>query len=254
MTQIIHKTSDISSSVKLGKNISIGPFCHIDGNIEINDDTEIISNTCIYGNVKLGTGNKIYPFTNIGCDPQDLKFEGEDSYLEIGNNNTIRENVTISKGTKGDNLITKIGNSNLFMTGTHVAHDCLIGNKNIFANQATLAGHVKICDNVIIGGLSAVQQFITIGSYSMIGGMSGVDKNIMPASLVIGNRAKLRGLNLVGLRRANFSNEEIRKIEHLHNDINFINKLRSDKSNNKIIDLFDNYLKLQNNKIGTIKK
>jgi len=102
--------------------------------------------------------------------------------------------------------------------------------------------------------LSAVQQFITIGSYSMIGGMSGVDKNIMPASLVIGNRAKLRGLNLVGLRRANFSNEEIRKIEHLHNDINFINKLRSDKSNNKIIDLFDNYLKLQNNKIGTIKK
>ena len=114
MTQIIHKTSDISSSVKLGKNISIGPFCHIDGNIEINDDTEIISNTCIYGNVKLGTGNKIYPFTNIGCDPQDLKFEGEDSYLEIGNNNTIRENVTISKGTKGDNLITKIGNSNLF--------------------------------------------------------------------------------------------------------------------------------------------
>ena len=254
MTQIIHKTSDISSSVKLGKNISIGPFCHIDGNIEINDDTEIISNTCIYGNVKLGTGNKIYPFTNIGCDPQDLKFEGEDSYLEIGNNNTIRENVTISKGTKGDNLITKIGNSNLFMTGTHVAHDCLIGNKNIFANQATLAGHVKICDNVIIGGLSAVQQFITIGSYSMIGGMSGVDKNIMPASLVIGNRAKLRGLNLVGLRRANFSNEEIRKIEHLHNDINFINKLRSDKLNNKIIDLFDNYLKLQNNKIGTIKK
>ena len=254
MPQIIHKTSDISSSVKLGKNISIGPFCHIDGNIEINDDTEIISNTCIYGNVKLGTGNKIYPFTNIGCDPQDLKFEGEDSYLEIGNNNTIRENVTISKGTKGDNLITKIGDSNLFMTGTHVAHDCLIGNKNIFANQATLAGHVKICDNVIIGGLSAVQQFITIGSYSMIGGMSGVDKNIMPASLVIGNRAKLRGLNLVGLRRANFSNEEIRKIEHLHNDINFINKLRSDKSNNKIIDLFDNYLKLQNNKIGTIKK
>ncbi|MDC0862104.1 acyl-ACP--UDP-N-acetylglucosamine O-acyltransferase, partial [Alphaproteobacteria bacterium] len=236
MTQIIHKSSDISSSVKLGKNVLIGPFCHIDGNIEISDNTQIISNSCIYGNVKIGSGNKIYPFTNIGCDPQDLKFEGEDSYLTIGNNNIIRENVTISKGTKGDNLITTIGSSNLFMTGTHVAHDCVIGNQNIFANQATLAGHVKIIDNVIIGGLSAVQQFITIGSYSMIGGMSGVDKNIMPASLVLGNRAKLRGLNLVGLRRADFSNEEIRKIKHLQKDINFINELRDDKSNKKIVD------------------
>ena len=205
MPPLIHKSSEVSTYVKIGKNVSIGPFCFIDGNIDIGDNTEILSHSCIFGNVKIGKENKIYPFTNIGCDPQDLKFECEDSHLIIGDNNIIRENVTISKGTKGDNMITKIGNSNLLMNGTHIAHDCQIGNKNIFATNAAIAGHVKIINNVIIGGQSAVQQFITIGSYSMIGGMTGVDKNILPASLVLGNRAKLRGLNLVGLRRAEFS-------------------------------------------------
>lgn len=250
----INSSSQISNNVDLGENIKIGPFCHLDGNIKIGDNTELKSNVCIYGNVNIGTNNKIYPFSNIGCDPQDLKFDGEDSSLEIGNNNIIRENVTISKGTKGDNLITKIGDSNLFMTGTHVAHDCIIGDNNIFANQATLAGHVKIIDNIIIGGLSAIQQFITIGSFSMIGGMSGVDKNIMPASLVIGNRAKLRGLNLVGLRRSDFNNKEIRIIEDIHKDIKILKELKLSKTNNKIVEIFDNYLKLQNKKIGTIRK
>jgi len=254
MPQLIHKSSEVSTSVKIGKNVSIGPFCFIDGNIEIDDNTQIVSHSCIFGNVKIGKENKIYPFTNIGCDPQDLKFEGEDSHLLIGDNNIIRENVTISKGTKGDNMITKIGNSNLLMNGTHIAHDCQIGNKNVLATNAAIAGHVKIIDNVIIGGQSAVQQFITIGSYSMIGGVTGVDRNILPASLVLGNRAKLRGLNLVGLRRAKFSKEEIKKIEILHNNINLISSLRNNKLNDKVIDIFDNYLKLQNEKIGTIKE
>ena len=254
MPQLIHKSSEVSTSVKIGKNVSIGPFCYIDGNIEIDDNTEIVSHCCIFGNVKLGKANKIFPFANIGCDPQDLKFKGEDSHLIIGNNNTIRENVTISKGTKGDNMITKIGNSNLFMNGTHIAHDCQIGNKNIFATNAAIAGHVKIIDNVIIGGQSAVQQFVTIGSYSMVGGMTGVDKNILPASLVLGNRAKLRGLNLVGLRRAEFTKEEIKKIEILHKDIELISGLRNDNSNDRVMDIFDNYLKSQNEKIGTVKQ
>ena len=151
-------------------------------------------------------------------------------------------------------MITKIGNSNLLMNGTHIAHDCQIGNKNIFATNAAIAGHVKIIDNVIIGGQSAVQQFVTIGSYSMVGGMSGVDKNILPASLVLGNRAKLRGLNLVGLRRSEFTKEEIKKIEMLHKKIDLINELRNDKSNNRVISIFDNYLKTQNEKIGTVKQ
>ena len=254
MPQLIHKSSEVSTSVKIGKNVSIGPFCYIDGNIEIDDNTEIVSHCCIFGNVKLGKANKIFPFANIGCDPQDLKFKGEGSFLTIGNNNIIRENVTISKGTKGDNMITKIGNSNLLMNGTHIAHDCQIGNKNIFATNAAIAGHVKIIDNVIIGGQSAVQQFVTIGSYSMVGGMTGVDKNILPASLVLGNRAKLRGLNLVGLRRAEFTKEEIKKIEILHKDIELISGLRNDNSNDRVIDIFDNYLKSQNEKIGTVKQ
>ena len=254
MTQLIHKTSEISNSVKIGNNVSIGPYCYIDGNITIGDDTNIVSHSCIFGNTTIGNNNKIYPFTNIGCDPQDLKYEGEDSILVIGDNNTIRENVTISKGTKADNLITKIGNSNLFMNGTHIAHDCQIGNQNIFATNAAIAGHAKILNKVIIGGLSAIQQFTTIGSYSMIGGASAVDKNIMPASLVFGNRAKLRGLNLVGLRRANFTNEEFKIIEKLHKNIEFIDTLRQDKKFMNVIGMFENYLKLHNEKIGTVKE
>jgi len=253
MTHQIHKTSEVSSKVKIGKNVNIGPFCFIDGNIEIGDNTVIISHSNLFGNIKIGNSNKIYPFTNIGCDPQDLKYEGEDSYLIIGNNNLIRENVTISKGTKGDDMVTKIGDRNLFMTGTHVAHDCILGNNNILANQATLAGHVKIFDNVIIGGLSAILQFITIGSYTMIGGMSGIDKNILPGSLVMGNRAKLRGLNLVGLRRNNFTNQDIREIQEIHKDENYLNKLRNKSSNNEILKIFDDFFNTQNKKIGIIK-
>lgn len=254
MTKIIHKSSVVSPSVKIGNNVSIGPFCHLDGDIEIGENTSIISHTCIYGNVKIGKNNKIYPFTNIGCDPQDLKYEGENSFIEIGDNNIIRENVTLSKGTKGDNLITKIGNFNLFMTGSHVAHDCIIGNNNIFANLATIAGHVKINNNVIIGGISAVQQFITIGSFSMIGGMSGIDKNVLPGSLVLGNRAKLRGLNLVGLRRANFSNEDIGKIKDIQKNIDLFDNLKDHSTNIRITEIFENYLNSYNKKIGTIKE
>ena len=254
MTQLIHKTSEISNSVKIGNNVSIGPYCYIDGNITIGDGTNILSHSCIFGNTTIGSNNKIYPFTNIGCDPQDLKYEGEDSILVIGDNNVIRENVTISKGTKADNFKTQIGNSNLFMNGTHIAHDCQIGNHNIFATNAAIAGHAKILNKVIIGGLSAVQQFTTIGSYSMIGGASAVDKNIMPASLVFGNRAKLRGLNLVGLRRANFTNEEIRIIENLHKNIELINTLRQDRKFINVIEMFENYMKLYNEKIGTVKE
>ena len=254
MTQSIHKTSEISNSVKIGNNVSIGPYCYIDGNITIGDGTNIVSHSCIFGSTTIGNNNKIYPFTNIGCDPQDLKYEGEDSTLIIGDNNVIRENVTISKGTKADNSTTQIGNSNLLMNGTHIAHDCEIGNQNIFATNAAIAGHAKILNKVIIGGLSAVQQFTTIGSYSMVGGASAVDKNIMPASLVFGNRAKLRGLNLVGLRRSNFTNEEIRKIEMLHKNIEQISSLKNKKEFVNVIEMFENYLKLHNEKIGTVKE
>ena len=191
MTSLIHPSSSIGKSVQIGNNVKIGPFCNIEGDILIGDGTELKSHVSITGNTSIGKNNIFYPFSNIGCDPQDLKFSGEDSFLEIGNSNTFRENVTISKGTKDGGMKTSIKDNNLFMAGVHIAHDCKINNNNIFVNQVTLGGHVNILDNVVIGGLSAVIQFVTIGSYSMIGGMSGIDKYDLRVSLAIGNRAKL---------------------------------------------------------------
>ena len=252
MTSLIHPSSTVCNSVKIGENVKIGPYCNIDGNISIGDYTELKSHVSITGNTTIGKSNVFYPFSNIGCDPQDLKYSGEDSFLEIGNSNTFRENVTISKGTKDGGMITSIKNNNLFMTGVHIAHDCKINNNNIFVNQVTLGGHVNILDNVVIGGLSAVIQFVTIGSYSMIGGMSGIDKNVLPFSLAIGNRAKLRGLNLVGIRRNNFNKDEINKISSIHES--FINKNINLSTNDKVESIFHEYKSILNEKLGHIQK
>ena len=252
MTSLIHSNSSISKSVKLGKNVKIGPYCNLDGNITIGDNTELKSHISISGNTTIGKNNTFYPFSNIGCDPQDLKFSGEDSFLEIGNSNIFRENVTISKGTKDGGMLTSIKDNNLFMTGVHIAHDCKINNNNIFVNQVTLGGHVNILDNVVVGGLSAVIQFVTIGSYSMIGGMSGIDKNVLPFSLAIGNRAKLRGLNLVGIRRNNFNKDEINKISSIHES--FINKKINLSTNDKVEGIFHEYKSILNEKLGHIQK
>ena len=252
MTSLIHPTSTVSKSVKLGENVKVGPYCNIDGNISIGDNTDLKSHVSITGNTTIGKNNIFFPFSNIGCDPQDLKFSGEDSCLEIGDSNTFRENVTISKGTKDGGMLTSIKNHNLFMTGVHIAHDCRINNNNIFVNQVTLGGHVNILDNVVIGGLSAVIQFVTIGSYSMIGGMSGIDKNVLPFSLAIGNRAKLRGLNLVGIRRHHFGKDEINKINYLHE--NFIGGDFNLSAKDKIENIFQEYKSILNEKLGHIQK
>ena len=252
MTSLIHPSSSVSKFVKLGNSVKVGPFCNLDGNIIIGDGTELKSHVSITGNTTIGKNNVFYPFSNIGCDPQDLKFSGEDSFLEIGNSNTFRENVTISKGTKDGGMLTSISDNNLFMTGVHIAHDCKINNNNIFVNQVTLGGHVNILDNVVIGGLSAVIQFVTIGSYSMIGGMSGIDKNVLPFSLAIGNRAKLRGLNLVGIRRNNFNKEDINKINTLHE--RFISEDINLSTKDKIECIFYEYKSILNEKLGHIQK
>ena len=252
MTSLIHPSSLVSKSVKIGDNVKIGPFCNIDGNISIGDGTELKSHVSITGNTTIGINNIFYPFSNIGCDPQDLKYSGEDSFLEIGNFNTFRENVTVSKGTKDGGMLTSIRDNNLFMTGVHIAHDCKINNYNIFVNQVTLGGHVNILDNVVIGGLSAVIQFVTIGSYSMIGGMSGIDKNVLPFSLAIGNRAKLRGLNLVGIRRNNFNKEDVNKINTLHE--RFISEDVNLSTNDKVESIFYQYKSMLNEKLGHIQK
>ena len=252
MTSQIHPTSSIGKFVHLGKNVKVGPFCNLEGNASIGDGTELKSHVSITGNTTIGKNNIFHPFSNIGCDPQDIKFSGEESFLEIGNSNTFRENVTISKGTKDGGMLTSIKDNNLFMTGVHIAHDCKINNNNIFVNQVTLGGHVNILDNVVIGGLSAVIQFVTIGSYSMIGGMSGIDKNVLPFSLAIGNRAKLRGLNLVGIRRNNFNKEDLIKINALHE--RFIREDMKLSTKDKVESIFYEYKSILNEKLGHIQK
>ncbi len=210
---MIHKSSVIDKNAKIGKNVKIGPFCYIGPNVEICDDTELFSNVHIEGNTKIGTKNKIFPFSSLGTEPQDLKFKGEDNKLEIGDNNVIREYVTINPGTKGGGGKTYIGNSNLLMISSHVAHDCKIGNNVVIANNVPLGGHVTIEDSVVIGGNSAVQQFTRIGRLAMIGGMTGVLKDVIPFGLSFGNRNYLRGINLIGLKRKKYENKKIMELD-----------------------------------------
>mgnify|MGYP001383587302 CR=1 FL=1 len=215
---MIDKTAIIDSKAKLDKNVKIGPYCVIGPNVEIGENTIIQSHVNISGNVKIGKGNKIYPFVSIN-DPQDLKYNGEPTNLIIGDNNRIREYVTINPGTIGGGGKTVIGNNCLFMISSHVAHDCQVGNNVIIANNVPLGGHVTIEDNVVIGGNSAVQQFTRIGKMAMIGGMTGVLNDVIPFGLSTGNRNSLQGLNLIGLRRAKFENKDILGLSEAYKEI-----------------------------------
>ena len=210
---MIHNSSVIDKNAKIGKNVKIGPFCYVGPQVQIGDDVELISNVHTEGNTKIGKGSKIFPFASIGTRPQDLKFSGEKNSLIIGNNNTIREYVTINPGTKGGGGKTVIGNNCLFMISSHVAHDCNIGNDVVIANNVPLGGHVTIEDSVVIGGNSAVQQFTRIGRLAMIGGMTGVLKDVIPFGLSLGNRNYLRGINLIGLKRKKYDNKKIMELD-----------------------------------------
>ena len=216
---MIHKTAIISSKAKLSNNVKVGPYCIIDENVTIEEGTELISNVHVTGRTKIGKNNKFFPYSSIGSIPQDLKYNGEDSRLIIGDNNNFRENVTVNPGTLNGGMITKIENNCLFMMGAHIAHDCKISSNVIMANNATLAGHVVLHENVIIGGLSAIHQFVNIGKYSMIGGMSGVESNIIPYGLYFGIRSNLRGLNLIGLKRKKLSTKNINLIQSVFKKI-----------------------------------
>jgi UDP-N-acetylglucosamine acyltransferase len=215
---MIHKTAVIDSKANINKNVQIGPYCVIGPNVEIEENTIIQSHVNISGSVKIGKGNKIYPFVSIN-DPQDLKYNGEPTKLVIGDNNKIREFVTINTGTVGGGGKTVIGNNCLFMISSHVAHDCKVGNNVIIANNVPLGGHAIIEDNVVIGGNSAVQQFTRIGKMAMIGGMTGVLHDVIPYGLSTGNRNSLQGLNLIGLRRAKFENKDILSLSEVYKEI-----------------------------------
>ena len=226
MMNKIHPTAIISSNAKIGKDVLVGPYCVIGENVEIGDGTILKSHVVIEGITKIGKNNVIFPFAAIGTDPQDLKYEGEKSQIIIGDNNKIREYVTIHPGTKGDNMITKIGDNCLFMVAVHIAHDCVIGNNVIMANNATLGGHVVVEDHAVLGGLCAVHQFVRIGKSAMIGGMSGVENDVIPYGTVMGERAALAGLNLVGLKRKGFERDAIHALR------NFYKKLFDEETGN----------------------
>jgi UDP-N-acetylglucosamine acyltransferase len=216
---MIHKSAIIDPKAKVSSNVEIGPYTVVGPNVEINENTIIHSHVNISGFTKIGKQNKIYPFASIGNDPQDLKYNGEETKLVIGDKNIIRENVTINPGTVGGGSKTQIGNNCLFMIGSHVAHDCLLGNNVIIANNVPLGGHAIIEDNVVIGGNSAVQQFTRIGKMAMIGGMTGVLHDVIPYGLSTGNRNTLQGLNLIGLRRAKFENKDILGLNEAYKEI-----------------------------------
>ena len=209
MSVSIHPTAVVDPAAKLGEDVFIGPFSVVGPDVELGDRVRLTSHVVVDGRTRIGEDTVIYPFASIGHRPQDLKFKGEPSELIIGRNNQIREHVTMSPGTEGGGMVTRVGDNGLFMVGVHVAHDCVVGNPAVLANNATLAGHVELGDFVTIGGLSAVRQFVRIGSHAMIGGMSGVEKDVIPYGLVMGDRARLAGLNLVGLERRGFQKDEI---------------------------------------------
>ena len=206
---MIHKTAIIDPNAKISSTVEIGPYSVIGPNVIINDNVIIQSHVNITGHTTIGKNNKIYSFASIGSDPQDMKYSGEQTKLLIGDNNTIREYVTINTGTVQGGGITKVGNNNLIMINAHIAHDCIIGKNIVIANSAAIAGHAEIGDNVIIGGNCGIQQFVRIGRMAMIGGMTGVSRDVIPYGLSTGNRNYLNGINVVGLRRSKISNKEI---------------------------------------------
>ncbi|MDA9698833.1 acyl-ACP--UDP-N-acetylglucosamine O-acyltransferase [Candidatus Pelagibacter sp.] len=215
---MIDKTAIINKNAKVHPSVKVGPYSVIGPQVEIGENTEIQSHVSITGNTKIGKRNKIYPFVSIN-DPQDLKYNGEDTSLIIGDDNKIREYVTINPGTVGGGGKTVIGNNCLFMISSHIAHDCHIGNNVIIANNVPLGGHAIIEDNVVIGGNSAVQQFTRIGKMAMIGGMTGVLHDVIPYGLSTGNRNSLQGLNLIGMRRAKFENKDILGLSEAYKEI-----------------------------------
>lgn len=206
----IHPTAIIAPSAEIADSAQIGPCAVIEDNVSIGEGTVVDAFASIKRYTKIGKNNHIHSYACVGGEPQDLKFHGEESWLEIGDNNTIREFATLSRGTEGGGGLTKVGSNNLLMAYTHVAHDCMVGNSIVMSNGATLAGHVHLADGVILGGLSAVHQFCRIGKNAFLGAMSGIAQDLPPYMLCVGNRdGGVHGPNLVGLRRLKAGNEVI---------------------------------------------
>ena len=210
--QLIHPTAIIGPEVELGENVSIGAYSILEGKIKIGSGTKIAGHCVLKGSLTIGKDNNFYQFCSIGEAPQDLSYNNEETFVEIGDRNTIREYVSIHRATLKEDRVTKIGNDNLLMAHVHIGHDCKIGDKCIFVNSMNLAGHVKIADKVTVGGNCGVTQFVSIGQGCYVGGASAVDRDIPSFCTAMGNRAKLKGINIIGLRRNGFSKNHISEV------------------------------------------
>ena len=212
MSSNIHPTAIIEPGATLGEGVTIGPYCIVGADTKLGDGVELISHAVVTGHTTVGDRVKIFPFASIGHRPQDLKYAGEASTLEIGSDVTIREHVTINPGTAGGGMITKIGDHCLIMIGAHIGHDCIIGNHCVFSNNVTFAGHTRVDDFVVMSGYSGTTQFVHIGAHAFVGGLTKLEKDLIPYGTAVGNPAELSGLNLVGLKRRGFDREAIHNL------------------------------------------
>ena len=218
-TARIHPMSIVEDGAVIGDNVKIGPFCHIGPHVRLGDDCELLSHVSVTGRTTIGRNAKIFPSAVIGADPQSVHHGGEDTTLVIGDNNTIREGVTMNTGTAGGGGATVVGDNNLFLAYSHVAHDCRLGNNIILSNNVLLAGHVTVEDRVILGGGSAVHQFSRIGRQAFVGGLSGVAYDVIPYGMLNGNPGVLSGLNVVGMTRAGIPRETIHRVRKAYKEI-----------------------------------
>ena len=235
----IHKTAIVREGASIHPTAEVGPYCVIGANVKIDEGVHLHSHVCVEGVTHIGENTEVFPFASIGFPPQDLKYAGEKSQTIIGKSNIIRECTTINTGTRLGNMETVIGDNCLLMVGSHVAHDCVVGNNVILANNATLGGHVILDNNVIIGGLAAVHQHVRIGKFAIVGGVSAVVHDVAPFASVAGDRAKIIGINIVGMRRNNFDKESIDVVRDVFKEI-FYN---TDKSFNERVVLAEERFK-----------
>jgi len=209
---IIHPTAIIHSTAELDEDVQVGPYCVVGQNVRIGAGSELVSHVVVGRDTLIGEGNRLFPFASVGLAPQDLKFRGEPTRVEIGDRNTIREYVTINRGTAGGGGVTRLVDDNFIMAYAHVAHDSRVGSRTIFANGASLAGHVEVQDDATVGAFSGVQQFCRVGAHGFIGGYSAVNKDVLPFSKTVGNRAHAYGANTIGLQRKGIPEENIAAI------------------------------------------
>lgn len=213
MTTEIHKTAIIDPKAVIDEGVSIGPFCIVGEGVKLKKGARLMSNVIIEGNTEIGEGCQIYPFASIGLPPQDIKYKGEKTGVRIGSNNIVREYASVHRASVGGDGMTALGDNNFLMAYVHIAHDCKIGNNVVIANSAGLAGHVAVEDYAVIGGIVGVHQFTRIGAYAMVGAFSGIGQDIPPYTMASGPRAKLFGLNSVGLKRNGFPDSTINELK-----------------------------------------